>query len=89
MHIITTLLCDYGDITYPMDELIEQISNAKFEDAPLLLGRLYRHRGLYPEAEKILEEYLRECDGHRKESMRKLLAMYSQQKDELGHSIIY
>ena len=71
MHIITSLLCDFGDVTYPMDELIEQISNAKFEDTPLLLGRLYRHRGLYPEAEKVLEEHLRECDGHRKDSMRK------------------
>ena len=71
MHIITTLLCDFGDITYPMKELIERISTAKFEDTPLLLGRLYRHRGFYPQAEKILEQHLRECDGYRKDSIRK------------------
>ena len=71
MHIITTLLCDFGDITYPMNELIERIENSKFEDTPLLLGRLHRHRGYYPQAEKILEQHLRECDGDRKDSIRK------------------
>lgn len=71
MHIITNLLCDFGDITYPMNELIERIANAKFEDTPLLLGRLYRHRGFYPVAQKILEQHLRECDGHQKDSIRK------------------
>lgn len=54
-----------------MNELTERIANAKFEDTPLLLGRLYRHRGFYPKAEKILEQHLRECEGHKKDSIRK------------------
>ena len=70
MHIITTLLCDFGDIAYPMNTLIERIANFKFEDTPLLLGRLYRHRGYYPNAQKILEEHLRENDGYRKNTLR-------------------
>ncbi len=56
-----------------MEELIGRIESSKFEDTPLLLGRLYRHRGYYPRAEKILEEHLREreCGGYRKDSIRK------------------
>ena len=71
MHIITTLLCDFGDITYSMDALTKSIANFKFEDTPLLLGRLYRHRGCYPNAQKILEAHLRENDGHQKNTIRK------------------
>ena len=56
-----------------MTTLIERIENTKFEDTPLLLGRLYRHRGLYPQAEKILEEHLRENDGYSKDSIRKYI----------------
>jgi hypothetical protein len=70
MYIITTLLCDFGDNIYPMNELIEKIKYAKFEDTPLLLGRLFRHRGYYPQAERVLEQHLRECGGHRKDSIR-------------------
>ena len=56
-----------------MKELIDRLANSKSEDSPILLAKLYRHKGYYPRAEKILEGHLRECERNKlkKDSMSK------------------